>query len=51
MTGKGKNFFPTNAAFSSEVFLQTSNFFITSKLPSFTSHRFNLNQTFNFDMN
>ena len=42
---------------SSKLFLQTSNFSITSKfsytrkLPTFPSHRFNFNQTSNFDVN
>jgi hypothetical protein len=43
--------------FSSQLFLQISNFSITSKLsythklPTFPSHRSNFNQTFNFSMN
>jgi hypothetical protein len=43
--------------FSFQLFLQTSNFSITSKLsythklPNFPLHRSNFNQTFNFGMN
>ena len=47
----------TKAEFSFKVFLQTSNFFIRSKLfyvhklSTFPSHHFNFNQTFNFGVN
>ncbi len=47
----------SRAEFSSKLFLQTSNFFITSKffyihkLPTFSSHRSNFNQTSNFGVN
>ena len=45
------------AVFSSKIFLQTFNFFITlkffyiHKLSTFPSHRSNFNQTSNFDVN
>mgnify|MGYP003702856869 CR=1 FL=1 len=47
----------SEAEFSSKIFLQIFNFFITSKLsythklPIFPSHRSNFNQTSNFDVN
>ena len=45
------------AVFNYKIFLQTSNFSITSKLfythklPTFPSHRSNFNQNFNFGVN
>jgi len=52
-----KNFIHYKTVFSSKIILQTSNFFITSKLSythklsTFPSHRSNFNQTSNFSVN